>query len=87
VNCPQCGKPLPEEIGQHAVAPDAGVVDCPNCGARVKLETGQLETQTSAEGRAEEQGGAPIESGRPESFSGEETVEGVMQEIKEKEQS
>ena len=87
MNCPNCGQELPTGEGQHAVVPAAGVVDCPNCGARVKLETGQLETQTSAEGRAEEQGGAPIESGRPESFSGEETVEGVMQEIKEKEQS
>ena len=87
MNCPSCGKPLPEEVGQHAVAPDAGVVDCPSCGARVKLETGQLETGVSPEGRAEEQGVAPIPEGSPESFSGEETVPGVMEEIEEKEQS
>jgi len=29
----------------------------------------------------------PVEAGGPESFSGEETVEGVMEEIEEKEQS
>ncbi len=87
MNCPNCGKPLPEEVGQHAVAPDASVVDCPSCGARVKLETGQLETGVSPEGRAEEQGGAPIKAGEPETFSGHETVEGVMEEIEEKKQS
>jgi uncharacterized Zn finger protein (UPF0148 family) len=87
VNCPSCGKPLPEGLGQHAVAPDAGVVDCPSCGARVRLETGELESSASSAGRAEEQGGAPVEAGRPGSFSGEETVEGVMSEIEQKEQS
>jgi hypothetical protein len=30
MNCPSCGNPLPEGIGQHAVAPVAGVVDCPS---------------------------------------------------------
>ena len=29
----------------------------------------------------------PVEGGEPETFSGEETVEGVMEEIEEKEQS
>ena len=85
MNRPSCGSEIPEEAGQHAVVPAAGVVDCPNCGARVRLETGELE-QVSPEGRAEEQGGAPIEPGQPETFSGEETVEGVMGEIEEKEQ-
>ena len=87
MNCPSCGNPLPEGLGQHAVAPAAGVVDCPSCGARVRLETGELETGVSPAGRAEEQGGAPIEAGQPEVFSGEETVEGVMDEIEQKEQS
>jgi hypothetical protein len=86
VNCPSCGQPLPEGEGQHAVVPSAGVVDCPNCGARVKLDTGELEEGTSSEGRAEDQGGAPIPEGEPETFSGHETVEGVMEEIEEKEQ-
>src|SRR5918994_2167840 len=26
MNCPNCGEPLPEEAGQHAVVPSAGVV-------------------------------------------------------------
>jgi hypothetical protein len=87
VNCPSCDQPLPAEAGQHAVVPSADVVDCPNCGARVSLETGRLDEGVSPEGRAEEQGGAPIPEGQPDSFSGETTVEGVMEEIEEKEQS
>jgi len=87
MNCASCGQPLPAEAGQHAVMPSADVVDCPNCGARVSLETGQLDAGVSAEGRAEEQGGADIPEGQPNSFAGETTVEGVMEEIDEKEQS
>jgi hypothetical protein len=87
MNCPNCGKPLPEEVGQHAVVPAADIVDCPNCGARVSLETGRLYAGVSSEGHAEDQGGAPVPEGLPESFAGETTVEGVMEEIEEKEQS
>jgi endogenous inhibitor of DNA gyrase (YacG/DUF329 family) len=86
MNCPSCGQPL-EEAGQHAVVPTAGIVDCPNCGARVNLETGEVDEGISPGGRAEEQGGAPVDEGAPESFAGETTVEGVMEEIEEKEQS
>ena len=84
MNCPSCDRPLPEEAGQHAVVPSADIVDCPNCGARVSLETGQLYEGVSPEGRAEEQGGAPIPEGAPESFSGETTLGGVMEEIADK---
>jgi hypothetical protein len=87
MNCPSCGEPLPAGVGQHAVVPSAGIVDCPSCGARVDMSTGRVSEGVSTEGRAEEQGGAPIPEGAPESFSGEETVEGVMDEIEEKEQS
>lgn len=87
MNCPSCGEQVPEEVGQHAVVPSADVVDCPSCGARISLETGRLDEGVSPEGRAEEQGGAPIPEGQPDSFSGETTVEGVMDEIEEKEQS
>ena len=87
MNCPSCGRPLPEGAGQHAIVPSADIVDCPRCGARVDLASGDVIEDVSAEGRAEEQGVAPIPEGAPESFSGEETVEGVMGEIEEKEQS
>ena len=68
------------------MTPTAGVIDCPNCGARVNTETGQLDGGVSTEGGAERQGGAPVPEDAPESFSGEETVAGVMEEIEEKEQ-
>jgi hypothetical protein len=87
MNCPNCGEQLAGEAGQHVVVPSADVVDCPNCGARVNLATGQLAVGVSPGGRAEEQGVAPITEGLPESFSGEETVEGVMEEIEQKEES
>jgi hypothetical protein len=67
--------------------PSADIVDCPSCGARVSLETGRLAEGVSPEGRAEEQGGAPVPEGLPDSFAGETTVEGVKEEIEEKEQS
>jgi Zn-finger nucleic acid-binding protein len=85
MNCPNCGQDL-SAAGQHAVSPSAEVVDCPNCGQRVNLETGELETGVSIEGRAEEQGGAAVQEGLPDSFAGETTVEGVLEEIEEKEQ-
>jgi uncharacterized Zn finger protein (UPF0148 family) len=87
MNCPNCGQPLPEETGQHAVVPSADIVECPNCGARVNLETGRLAEGVSPEGRAEERGGAPIPEGLPNTFAGETTIEGLKEEIEEKEQS
>jgi C4-type Zn-finger protein len=86
VNCPSCGQSL-EEAGQHAVVPSAGVVDCPNCGARVSLETGRLVEGVSSEGGAEDQGGVPIPERAPNEFAGSTTVEGVLEEIEEKERS
>jgi uncharacterized Zn finger protein (UPF0148 family) len=75
--CPNCGAPLPQEVGQHAVVPSAGVVECPNCGATVTLA--KAEAGDTGES-------VPVRGGEPESFSGHETVEGVMEEIDEKEQ-
>jgi hypothetical protein len=72
MTCPSCGNEIPEEVGQHAVVPTAGVVDCPHCGARVTL--------------ADQDRDVDVE-GRDLQFAGHETVEGVMEEIEEKEQS
>jgi uncharacterized Zn finger protein (UPF0148 family) len=71
--CSSCGEELPEELGQHALVPSAGVVACPHCGATVTLE------------KAEAGSGSPGDE-QEESFSGHETLEGVMQEIEEKDQ-
>jgi endogenous inhibitor of DNA gyrase (YacG/DUF329 family) len=70
--CPNCGADLPAETGQHALVPSAGVVACPTCGETVTL--GHAEADTAAEAH-------------DESFSGHETIEGVMDEIREKEDS
>jgi hypothetical protein len=66
--CPNCGEPLPEGLGQHALTPTSGLVRCPSCGETVTLE------------RASDDAGTDDES-----FAGSETVEGVMEELSEKE--
>ena len=75
--CPECGEPLPPELGQHALTPTSGLVKCPSCGANVTLDrpepTDADEPDVTGEG--------------PDYFAGEETVEGVMNEIEEKEES
>jgi endogenous inhibitor of DNA gyrase (YacG/DUF329 family) len=85
--CPECGAEMPSEEGQHALTPSAGVVECPSCGATVTLEkVGSREPDDArASGdipRAPETVGG--EEGAPESFSGEETVAGVMGELAQK---
>jgi len=35
VKCPNCGREVPEELGQHATTPVSGLVTCPHCGAEV----------------------------------------------------
>ena len=68
--CPNCGEPLPEELGQHALTPVSGLVRCPSCGETVTLE------------RPDE---AADEGESKEYFAGEETIPGVMDELSEKE--
>jgi uncharacterized Zn finger protein (UPF0148 family) len=86
--CPNCGAEIPREEGQHALAPAAGVVQCPSCGANVTLEkVGARDADDEARRSADVPRSAQSvggESGAPESFSGEETVEGVMRELEEK---
>ena len=66
---------VPWETGQHAEAPSAGVVTCPNCGTTVTLDKPGAEPEAAP----------PGEPTGEDAFSGEESVEGVMDEIREKE--
>jgi DNA-directed RNA polymerase subunit RPC12/RpoP len=85
--CSNCGAELPPGLGQHALSPTGGAVKCPNCGATTTIAGSQQATDaTSSEvPRAPERRGG--ESGAGEYFSGEESVEGVMREVEEKQES
>jgi DNA-directed RNA polymerase subunit RPC12/RpoP len=88
VRCPSCGNEIPREAGQHAATPSAGVVECPHCGHHVMLDKVGAEPDDAGEpkGAAERAEAAP--PGRTEgreTFAGEETVEGVMEELEDKE--
>jgi hypothetical protein len=77
---------VPAETGQHALTPSAGIVACPHCGAEVTLPKPGAEPERAERGPAGRAKAAPpgrTEGG--ETFSGEETVEGVMKELSEKE--
>jgi uncharacterized Zn finger protein (UPF0148 family) len=77
--CPNCGEPLPEGLGQHALTPTSGLVRCPSCGETVTLEhAGEAGSDIGADA-------GMSDTVRDEYFSGEETVEGVMDELSEKE--
>ena len=80
--CPSCGKDLPSEMGQHATDLVSGLVTCPHCGEPVTLREGAVE---SPSGDYVESGAAP--PGRTEGtdeFAGNETMEGLTEELKEK---
>lgn len=79
--CSNCGAELPPELGQHALTLTSGLVQCPSCGETVEL--GRAET-VEGSAASDEAGEVPDTSGEPESFSGEETIEGVMDELSEK---
>ena len=74
--CPNCGSDLPPELGQHALTPVSGLVRCPTCGETVTL------TKPAAED--DDGSGTPDVAGESSTFSGEDTVEGVMEELKQK---
>jgi hypothetical protein len=84
--CPNCGADLPEELGQHAVAPVGSQVECPACGETVTFDrpgapdAGDVPSD-DVRRSSRSVGG---EAGAPESFSGEETVRGVMSELEAK---
>jgi predicted RNA-binding Zn-ribbon protein involved in translation (DUF1610 family) len=75
--CPSCGAEIPEETGQHAVVPLAGVVTCPSCGATVRLDRSGADAAAAA--------AEPDVAGDTEFFSGHETIDGVMDELEDKE--
>jgi uncharacterized Zn finger protein (UPF0148 family) len=87
--CPNCGAPLPAAAGQHAVVPTAGVVTCPTCGATVSLHKPGADPEAAAAPPAAAPATGPEAATPPadgaETFSGEETVEGVLDELRDKE--
>ncbi|MCP9485157.1 MAG: hypothetical protein MSC30_04810 [Gaiellaceae bacterium MAG52_C11] len=86
--CPTCGIGLPEELGQHSIAPQSNLVRCPNCGETVNLEKPADDGEVADEAasgdvpRSTETVGG--EAGAPNEFSGETTLEGLKEELEEK---
>jgi hypothetical protein len=80
--CPNCNAELPPELGQHALTPTSGLVMCPSCGETVTLERPETTAATGGEGG---EGGGDVEGTRDEAPPLHETIEGVMDEIREKE--
>jgi hypothetical protein len=80
--CPSCGNRVPRETAMHARAPGPGLVACPHCGASVTLSRpGEPERATrDASGEPE-----TVETPARDSFAGHETIEGVMDEVRAKE--
>lgn len=88
LTCPSCGNELPSDVGQHAATPSAGVVVCPHCGSHVMLDKVGAEADDALEPKGPVERAAAAPPGRTEgreTFAGEETVEGVMEELSEKE--
>jgi carbon-monoxide dehydrogenase medium subunit len=89
--CPNCGAELPQQEGQHALSPSAGVIRCPSCGATVTLEGppgaegGPPREEPAAAGEPVTTEAALDATERHDYFSGEESVAGVMDELEEKE--
>jgi uncharacterized Zn finger protein (UPF0148 family) len=91
--CPNCGRDLPGGLGQHSLALVSGLVTCPHCGAEVKLERGDSASprEEPPDGAGDKPSSPGIEAPRPfgrtkqsdrgESFSGHESIPGVMKEI------
>ena len=83
--CPNCGEPLPEELGQHALTPTSGLVRCPSCGETVTLERADEDTGDTGATRDTAADAGMSDTVVDEEFAGEETIPGVMDELREKE--
>jgi DNA-directed RNA polymerase subunit RPC12/RpoP len=79
--CPNCGRDLPSELGQHAITPVSGLVTCPHCGHEVHIQGAEA---GGGGGASAASGSAEAGSEGKESFSGHETVEGLKEELKSK---
>ena len=81
--CPNCGGALPSELGQHSVAPITGLVTCPHCGADVELrEPGAGEQDRGAFQDAD--AAPPGRTEGRETFSGQEELDDLRDEVQEK---
>ena len=80
--CPACGGTLPGELGQHADNLQVGLVTCPHCGAAVTLEKGPNDTAAADVETAA--AAPPGQTEGRETFSGQETPEGLQEELSEK---
>ncbi|MGI8789270.1 MAG: hypothetical protein ACR2I4_00070 [Actinomycetota bacterium] len=83
VKCPNCEREVPHELGQHAATPVSGLVTCPHCGAEVQL--GALGDHDVSEGSSGAKAKAPTD-GERDSFSGHETIEGLKDELEDKQE-
>ena len=79
--CPNCGRDLPSELGQHAVTPVSGLVTCPHCGQEVHIQGPEA---SGGGGASAPSSSSEAASEGKESFSGHETVEGLKDELEKK---
>ena len=80
--CPNCGKDLPSAMGQHATDLVSALVTCPHCGAEVTLRDGAVESPSGD--YAEAAAAPPGQTEGGETFAGNETFEGLTEELREK---
>ena len=80
--CPNCGNDLPDEMGQHADDLLTGRVTCPHCGETSNLREGDVDAVGVDYERAT--AAPPGRTEDAESFSGEEDMAGVAEELRAK---
>lgn len=81
--CPGCGTDLPEALGQHAEDLVTGLVTCPTCGASVTLREGPDDEPASGDFERAE-AAPPGRTEGTDSFSGQETMQDLAEELKDK---
>jgi endogenous inhibitor of DNA gyrase (YacG/DUF329 family) len=82
LECPECGKTVPSEEGQHAENLVTGQVGCPHCGASVTLDPAAAGNSTGDVAGAE--GAPPGEHEDIDAFAGQETLDDVADELGDK---